>query len=215
MPSETLDRIASSGEAVFAIDRADRIVVWNHACERLLGYPAAHVLGKFCFEIMGGHDIHGNVHCYKNCPVVHQLRAVPDEPLGRFSLRVRSLSGEIRPLSVSAFLIEGSERRFGVIVHVLKEDGEAFSQLEHRLHRMRATSGVMQDPKIAGQPGTLTSREREILLCLAQGLSTEVIASRLGISTVTVRNHVRNVLQKLGVHTRFAAVAFAYQNGIA
>ncbi len=215
MPPETLDRIASSDEAVFAIDRSDRIVVWNRACEKLLGHPAPDVLGKFCFEIMGGRDVHGNVYCYANCPVVHQLRTPPQEPLRRFSLLVRSPSGQVRSVSVSAFLIEGTARRFGVIVHVLKEEGGASSHMEQLLHRLSTSAGDVQIPKLARLPGELTDRERQILLCLAQGSSTEAIASRLCISTVTVRNHVRNILQKLGVHTRFAAVAYAYQNGIA
>jgi len=43
---DTLDRISRSGEAAFAIDGGGRITHWNKACERLLGKPARHVLGK-------------------------------------------------------------------------------------------------------------------------------------------------------------------------
>lgn len=85
MSRESLDRIASSDEAVFAIDRTDRIVVWNGACEKLLGDGASLVLGRFCFDVMGGRDLFGNVHCYENCPVVHQIRTMPHEPIRRFS----------------------------------------------------------------------------------------------------------------------------------
>src|SRR6185295_13367937 len=52
--SETLDRIARSGEAVFAIDSSDRVVLWNKKCEELLGKPARSVLGKRCDEVIGG-----------------------------------------------------------------------------------------------------------------------------------------------------------------
>ena len=60
----------------------------------------------------------------------------------------------------------------------------------------------------------LTDREQEILRRLARGLSTDAIAKELFISTVTVRNHVARILGKLEVHTKLAAVAFAYQHGL-
>ncbi len=214
MKSESLDRIASSDDAVFAIDRTDRIIVWNRACERLMGLRAPAVLGRFCFEVLGGRDVHGNIHCYENCPVVHQIRAMPQEPLRRFSMRVRTATGQPRNLSVSAFLFDATDPSLGVIVHVLMEEGATFSDLEHRLHRLSADAPVAP---FGGWPRTmedLTAREREVLSCLARGMSTGAIAADLCIAEVTVRNHVRNLLQKLGVHTKFAAVAYAYQNDI-
>ena len=52
----------------------------------------------------------------------------------------------------------------------------------------------------------LTSRESEVLEMMAEGLSTEQIAARLFIGKVTVRTHVSNVLKKLRVADRDAAV---------
>ena len=60
----------------------------------------------------------------------------------------------------------------------------------------------------------LTRRELEILKSLAQGLSTRMIAERLFISPVTVRNHVAKILGKLRVHNRLAAVAVAHERGL-
>lgn len=214
MGSVSLDQIAASDEAVFAIDQTDRIIVWNKACENLFGHRAADVLGRFCFDVMAGRDIHGNIHCYGNCPVVHQLRRVPGEPIRRFAMHARTASGDLKPVSVSAFLLDGESPRLGVIAHVLKDEGEDFSRLEYGLHRLAATSAKRPAIVIERTAEELTPREREILCCLAHGMSTEFIASHLWIEQVTVRNHVRNILQKLGVHTRFAAVAYAYQNDI-
>ena len=56
----------------------------------------------------------------------------------------------------------------------------------------------------------MTSREQHILACLAKGLATPLIAKGLFISPVTVRNHISNILRKLDVHTKLAAVALAY-----
>jgi DNA-binding NarL/FixJ family response regulator len=52
----------------------------------------------------------------------------------------------------------------------------------------------------------LTNREREILLCLSKGFSDKQIADALNISVWTVHGHVKNVFEKLGVHSRTEAV---------
>jgi DNA-binding NarL/FixJ family response regulator len=59
----------------------------------------------------------------------------------------------------------------------------------------------------------LTPRELEILRSLTEGLATLEIAARLGISTGTVQVHVKNVLAKLGVHTKVEAVRLALLAG--
>jgi RNA polymerase sigma factor (sigma-70 family) len=61
----------------------------------------------------------------------------------------------------------------------------------------------------------LTPREREILQLSAEGLGGKEIAARLSISTQTVQTHIRNILSKLGLHSRLEAVAFAVRHGAA
>ena len=52
----------------------------------------------------------------------------------------------------------------------------------------------------------LTAREKEIFHLLVQNYSTRDIAKKLNISEKTVRNHISNVIQKLGVESRIQAV---------
>ncbi len=54
--------------------------------------------------------------------------------------------------------------------------------------------------------GILTTREKEVFTLLVSGLSTKEIALSLNISEKTVRNHISNVMQKLGVKGRANAV---------
>lgn len=59
----------------------------------------------------------------------------------------------------------------------------------------------------------LTPREREILQMIADGLTDREIAARLTLSPATARTHARNLIGKLGAHTRAQAVAIAIRNG--
>jgi PAS domain S-box-containing protein len=71
----------------------------------------------------------------------------------------------------------------------------------------QVASELAEEP-IAPHPH-LTPRQGEVLRLLEQGRSTQQIADELHLSTETVRNHVRNVLRVLGVHSRIEAVAAA------
>ncbi len=69
-------------------------------------------------------------------------------------------------------------------------------------------------PDPASSSPMLTPRQHEVLALLAAGCSTDQIAQRLSIAPVTVRNHVRGLLQGLGAHSRLEAVAHARGRGI-
>jgi DNA-binding NarL/FixJ family response regulator len=58
-------------------------------------------------------------------------------------------------------------------------------------------------------PPRLTDREIEVLRLVAQGMSNRDIAQALSISENTVKNHVRNILEKLHLHSRMEAVMYA------
>jgi DNA-binding NarL/FixJ family response regulator len=61
---------------------------------------------------------------------------------------------------------------------------------------------------------SLTPREREVLESLAEGLSDKQISERLNVGIGTVRNHVVNIFNKIGVHSRLQALLFAVRQGI-
>ncbi len=81
--------------------------------------------------------------------------------------------------------------------------------------RMRA--GASQ--RASGQGGAtavdrLTGRERDVMACLARGLSNQAIATELGMAERTARTHVSNILAKLGLTSRTQAALFAVEHGL-
>jgi two-component system NarL family response regulator len=83
--------------------------------------------------------------------------------------------------------------------------GKLFSAMRDMLrHR---GSAVARTPE-------LTGRELEILGLVGTGKTSKEIASELYISENTVRNHVRNILDKLGLKSRFEAVTWAQREGL-
>jgi len=60
----------------------------------------------------------------------------------------------------------------------------------------------------------LTLRERQVLLLLGDGLRASWIATRLGLSLATVRNHIRSILLKLDCHSQLEAVAEGRRRGL-
>lgn len=60
----------------------------------------------------------------------------------------------------------------------------------------------------------LTDREREILTCVARGLSNEEIGEELFISPATVKTHLARIMSKLDAHDRAQLVVMAYEGGL-
>lgn len=59
----------------------------------------------------------------------------------------------------------------------------------------------------------MTRREREVIDLIGEGLSNKEIAQRLNIATHTVKSHVRNVMEKLALHTRLQIAAYSHREG--
>ncbi len=77
--------------------------------------------------------------------------------------------------------------------------------------QMKDAARPYSDP---GEPfHPLSSREMEVLSCVTKGMSNKEIASALGISHQTVKNHVTSILRKLGVEDRTQAAVYALRRG--
>jgi two-component system, NarL family, nitrate/nitrite response regulator NarL len=87
--------------------------------------------------------------------------------------------------------------------------GEIVVDVPEAVPPSRRPAGSNQALRLAAH---LTSRERECLMMLVEGLDTAAMVSRLGVSRTTVRTHLQAVLTKLGVHSRLEAASFAVRH---
>ena len=83
-------------------------------------------------------------------------------------------------------------------------------EFAHHLGAATPDGRAAADPRL----GTLTDREREILIAIGCGWTNGEIAERLVLSESTVKTHVGRVLAKIGARDRVQAVIFAYDQGL-
>jgi two-component system, NarL family, nitrate/nitrite response regulator NarL len=101
-------------------------------------------------------------------------------------------------------------RGLGALVAALERvlDGEIVIDVPDAAPPRRST-----EPSLALRMAShLTSRERECLMMLVEGLDTAAMVDLLGVSRTTVRTHLQSVLTKLGVHSRLEAASFAVRH---
>ena len=116
-------------------------------------------------------------------------------------------SKDIEPQTLSRIIREVADGKFVFA-------GNVFNRRELELwveDRMEGARRSYSEPGTPFHP--LSEREMEVLGCVVRGLSNKEIASMLGISHQTVKNHVTAILRKFGVEDRTQAVVYALKRG--
>ena len=206
---ELLDLLAEGEPPAFATDSRERIVFWNRGAARVFGRRSEEALGRRCFEVVCGRDVFGNRFCYANCPISAMARA--EEPICGFETRISSVT---RPadqvlVHVTILRIPGPRPDLFTLVHVVQPIDPALR--EARAPRLAEAPALSTPPEDAGPP--LTPRERDVLDLVAAGLQNKEVAQALGLSLATVRNHVHNALEKLGLHSKLEMISLAFRKG--
>lgn len=191
--------------AAFLVDETRRVVGWNQAAERLLGFSEGYATGRLCNEVFCPDSPRLSELCRSHCSMVRR-QVTPNT--SRVDLLVRRRDGARKRV-----LLRTSVTRSGVgaprILHVLDDLDDLAgppSQPQDNGRSRQAEEGGAESP--------LSAREIEVLRMLGSGQSVESIANQLSISQITVRNHITHAMDKLGVSSRLHAVIAAHRLGL-
>ncbi len=209
--------LSRTADGVFALDAQQRIVFWNEAAKRLMGYTEADVLGQFCHHIFDGDPRPGCLTCGPECPVM--LAASRQEPVPTYSLLSHTKAGETILLSISVIVPPDTSPDV-VSIHLFRD---ATRQLRYETYvdQILCAAARLPQPQTTWQsqlPGPmstlnpLSGREKDVLFLLVQGKNARGIADTLCISYSTVRNHLQAILRKLGVHSQREAIKLAIEH---
>ncbi len=197
--------LGQTADGVCAVSSDGKIALWNRSAEKILGHSAREVVGRPCCEVFVGRDASGNRLCYKGCHVLTLVNR--GEPVQHFDMATRTKAGKPVWLNISILVVPGSRPDTSTTVHLFR-DVTASKEIEILVRERLAQTLPPPSPE-SDLPPELTRRELEILRLVATGANTRAMAERLHVSLATVRNHVQHVLEKLGVHSRLEAAAYA------
>jgi PAS domain S-box-containing protein len=166
---------------IFALGRDGTIRWLNRASREIIGDRA----GERFVDILDPGSV----------PAARQAFAqkiVGDIPFTEYDVVLRSVDGALVRAEVSSVPVRDDESIAGVFG--------------------LATIDTETPPTyLADNQVSLTPRQAQVLHLLARGCSTDQMAEELGITQDTVRNHVREILRRLGVHSRLEAVIEAHE----
>lgn len=193
----------STGEPAYVVDHFGVIVAWNPAAEQSFGYAKQEAVGQHCWELLAGQDLFGNQYCCEGCPM--REMAYLHKSVKSNEMFFKTASNELRKFSVTTLVLHDGPGK-ELLVHLCRpvcEEVEAF------------TPTVCTSPPSANyKRGTLTGREKEVLMLLSEGKSTQDVAADMCVSSATVRNHTQHILHKLNVHSRVAAINLGRKLGL-
>ena len=182
-----------------------RIVYVNERAEALLGVVASQVVGRPCCAIVAARTATGGSFCGTRCPFV-----ASEQSGGEVAPADVRIGGRVgRPehwVQLTVIPVEGPDRAGSWMVHTARiADRER--RLEQYVARVARRSEEIRETDAAPARRPLSPREREVLDLLARDEEPGRIAAALGLSYVTVRNHIQHLLAKLGAHSVEEAVA--------
>lgn len=207
--------LASLGDAMAVVDRNYRLVWCNDPM--LARYkPGEQVIGRFCYEILADSP----VPCPENCPVTPLFATgrpqlvercfVDPEGLEHWrEARAYPIVDKRGRVAFAARISFDITRRKMADAHRVRER----ENLERALDQMNRLQLDQMPFQPRGGPG-LTRRELEVLRLMAQGLTKPAMGEVLGISHNTVKRHVVNIFNKLGVNDRAQAAVWAARQNL-
>src|SRR5512147_2168144 len=112
------DALTRSADGAMVIGDDERVVLWNHSAERLLGYGPGDVIGRTCYDVLAGCDEAGNRLCSRECHVLRLARR--GDPVRTFDMRTRTKAGRQVWLNIST-LVSHTPDGGCVVTHLFRD----------------------------------------------------------------------------------------------
>ena len=201
--------------AAIAVDSDGLLLACNEAADEIFGHDRRQIVGRDFSQVFRPRDIFNN-------PLVHNstlFQGLLEEgsAIRNFQCNLRKASGNYQRTAVSVVVVIGPTPSSFQLVYMLwpalrrRKADEVIARLLNGAG-YSDSAGVGEDLRAGTQVSSvLTNRQVQVLRMVAGGEATEAIASTLCISPETVRNHVRNIIARLGVHNRVEAVSVAHK----
>lgn len=225
---QLLAMLDGTADGAMLVDETGRVVFWNKAAQRLLGYRADEVVGRPCHDVLRGETLGGHPLCSPTCGIGRTLAC--GRAVHNFDMQTRTKAGRPVWLNISSLPVPSRKKGRFLAAHLFRDITKQarIHQLATALHASlceqegepapaipsvpsSASRPAVKDDRVSALP--LSEREREVLRLMASGQDTRGIADALCVSPATVRNHIQHILEKLGAHTRLQALAIAYRPG--
>jgi DNA-binding NarL/FixJ family response regulator len=150
---------------------------------------------------------------------IPELLAIAEETKIIILTGVRDPEEHKRAIRLGAMGVVNKEASANLLIKAIDRvyAGELWLDRHSTANLVSGLRRDLQTPKPATEQDTtaqLTSREREVICLVGEGLKNKQIADRLCISEATVRHHLTSILRKLEVSDRLELLIFAYQNNL-
>ncbi|MGE3151285.1 MAG: LuxR C-terminal-related transcriptional regulator [Nitrospiraceae bacterium] len=228
MDRSVMTMVSRTADGAMLVDEDGNVILWNKAAERLLGFRAQDVIGRPCREVLCGETLGGQPLCSPSCAIGSKLAG--GGGVRNYDMQTHAKSGRVIWINISSLPVPSRKKGRFLAMHLFRDISKQIKvlRLAEELHALLSTPGakavsetthkrpVSREaealPAVSGAL-PLSEREKEVLRLLAVGKTSKEIADTLYISSVTVRNHIQHILEKLGAHSRLQALAIAFPPG--
>ncbi|MGQ0640943.1 MAG: LuxR C-terminal-related transcriptional regulator [Gemmatimonadaceae bacterium] len=217
LETELFALLEKTADAAYTVTEHGEICSWNRAAEQLFGYPASEVIGRHVEEVLDAFDSLGTEPFVGGAEAAVRDREMSGRGVPHFDLNVRTRSGERLWINVSTIVSDNRRPGRRLLVRLARDITRTrltATVLDRMLELARQVVALPNDVSQQAPVETLTNHERRILKLFAEGKNSATIASALGISAQTLRNHLHHINRKLRTHSRLEAVTHAQRRGL-
>ena len=153
LESELFALLQQTADAAFSVTEEGKIVSWNKAAERLLGYPASDALHKTCYEILEGMGPLGTSVCHQHSNVSDCVGGNTSE-IPNFDMSVKTRAGERLWINMSTIVFDNQRTGRRLMIH-LAHDVTAQKKNEEMMQKMLDVSkqiSSMDEAPVRAEP---------------------------------------------------------------